>query len=73
MRSPSLASVCLLKKAHAPSLSFRSGTLHGIVHSVNYIIIRNLFHLEVRYDGGVNCVSKLTVDLWMKSYGVTIQ
>ena len=40
MRSPSLASVCLLKKAHVPSLSFRSGTLHGIVHSVNHIITR---------------------------------
>ena len=61
MRSPSLASVCLLKKGHAPSLSFRSGTLHGIVHSVNHTIIKNPFHLEVRYDGGINCVSKLWI------------
>lgn len=59
MRSPSLASVCLLKKAHVPSLSFRSGTLHGIVHSVNHIIIRNLFYSEVRYDGVINRASKL--------------
>lgn len=61
MRSPNLASVCLLKKAHAPSLFFRSGTLHGIVRSVNHIIIRNLFHLEVRYDGGINRASKLSI------------
>ena len=61
MRSPSLASVCLLKKALSPFLSFRSEILHGIVHSVNHIIIRNLFHLEVRYDGGINCASKLWI------------
>ena len=32
-RSPDLASVCLLKTAHVPFLSFRSETLHGMFHS----------------------------------------